>query len=74
MNALNLAIAKKVKAYVEEHKKFPNSITIDGVKYNYGTFTEILASTVVNINSVYAKKSYKVNIGNYTFYELLSNL
>ena len=59
MNALNLAIAKKVKSYVEEHKKFPSSITIDGVKYNYGTFTEILANTVVNTNSVYTKKSYK---------------
>ena len=59
MNALNLSIAKKVKSYVEEHKKFPNSITVDGVKYNYGTFTEILANTVVNTGSVYTKKSYK---------------
>ena len=58
MNSLNLKIAEKVKSYVDKEKKFPASITIDGVKYNYGTFSYILASTVVNINDKFVKKTY----------------
>ena len=65
MNTLNLKIAQKVKAYVDKEKKFPASITVDGVKYNYGTFSYILASTVVNINDKFVKKTY-ANAPNHT--------
>ena len=58
MNKLNLEIAKKVKQYVEAEKKFPATVTVNNVKYNYGTFTYILASTVVNINDKFVKKTY----------------
>ena len=65
MNTLNLKIAQKVKAYVDKERKFPASITVDGVKYNYGTFSYILASTVVNINDKFVKKTY-TNAQNHT--------
>ena len=65
MNTLNLKIAQKVKAYVDKERKFPASITVDGVKYNYGTFSYILASTVVNINDKFVKKTY-ANAPNHT--------
>lgn len=58
MNTLNMKIAKELQSYVDQEKKFPASIRIDGVKYNYGTFTEILANTVVNTDSKYTKKQY----------------
>jgi hypothetical protein len=58
LNSLNLEIAKKLKAYVDKEKKFPATLTINGVKYNYGTFSYILASTVVNINDKFVKKTY----------------
>ena len=58
MNKLNQELAKKLISYVDKEHKFPASLTVDGVKYNYGTFTYILASTVVNINDKFVKKTY----------------
>lgn len=58
MNKLNQELAKKLVSYVDKEHKFPASLTVDGVKYNYGTFTYILASTVVNINDKFVKKTY----------------
>ena len=58
MNSLNRKIAEEVQSYVDKHKKFPASIKVDGKSYNYGTFTEILADTVVNTASKYNGKVY----------------
>ena len=58
MNKLNQELAKKLVSYVDKEHKFPATLTVDGVKYNYGTFTYILASTVVNINDKFVKKTY----------------
>jgi len=59
MKQLNIKIAKEVVAYVDKEHKFPASIKIDGVKYNYGTYTEILANTVVNTDSIYTNKTFQ---------------
>jgi len=58
MNSLNKELAKKLVAYVDEHKKFPASIKADGKSYNYGTFTQILAYTVINADSKYTNVKY----------------
>jgi len=58
MNPIVLQIAKKVKTYVEEEKKFPATIKVAGKSYNYGTFTEILANAVVNTDSKPINKTY----------------
>lgn len=58
MNTLNTKLAKQLQEYVDKEHKFPASITIDKVKYNYGTFTEILANTVVNTESKHTGKQY----------------
>ncbi len=39
MNSLNLQIAQKVKAYVDNERKCPASIRVDGFKDNYCTFS-----------------------------------
>ena len=58
MNKLNQELAKKLVSYVDKEHKFPASLTVDNVKYNYGTFTEILANTVVNKDSKPTNKVY----------------
>lgn len=58
MNSLNIEIAKKVVSYVDSNGAFPATIKVDGKSYNYGTFTEILASTIVNKDSKYTNKVY----------------
>lgn len=58
MNKLNIELTKKLVAYVDKEHKFPASLTVDNVKYNYGTFTQIITATVVNTNSKHTNKKY----------------
>lgn len=58
MNSLNIELAKKLVAYVDKEHKFPATLKVGNVSYNYGTFTEILANTVVNTKSKYVNKTY----------------
>ena len=39
-------MANTVKTYVEEHKKFPSSVTVSGKKYSYGQIAYILSYAV----------------------------
>lgn len=59
MNNLNLKIAKSLVSYVDHEHKFPATIKVDNVSYNYGTFTKILADTIVNTDSKYTGKVYQ---------------
>ena len=58
MNAKAIAIGVKVASYVEKHGAFPASITLDNVKYNYGTFNAILADGIVNSKPTLKNKTY----------------
>lgn len=58
MNAKAIAIGVKVASYVEKHGAFPASITLDNVKYNYGTFNAILADGIVNAKSTLKHKAF----------------
>ena len=58
MNAKAIAIGVKVASYVEKHNSFPSTITLDNVKYNYGTFNAILADGIVNAKSTLKHKAY----------------
>ena len=58
MNSLNIELAKKLVAYVDKEHKFPATLKVNNVNYNYGTFTEILANTVVNMNTIHTGKVY----------------
>ena len=59
MNSIVTQIAKNVVSYVDKEKKFPATIKVNGKSYNYGTFTEMLASAVVNTASKPLNKTYK---------------
>lgn len=58
MNKLNIEIAKNLVSYVDKHNSFPAKIEVNNVSYNYGTFTEILANTIVNTDSKPVNKTY----------------
>ena len=58
MNSLNIQLAKSLVSYVEREHKFPAVLKVGNVSYNYGTFNEILANTIVNINSKHTGKTY----------------
>ena len=58
MNTKAIAIGVKVASYVEKHNSFPSTITLNNVKYNYGTFNAILADGAVNAKSVLKQKTY----------------
>lgn len=58
MNKTVIEICKKVVSYVEENKHIPSKITVNGVSYNYGSYAEILASAIVNKDTIPTKKVY----------------
>ena len=58
MNKLNIELAKKVVSYVDKQGAFPATIKVDNANYNYGTFTEIIVNTIVNVDSKHTGKTY----------------
>ena len=58
MNKLNSELAKKLVSYVDEHHKFPATLKVDKVSYNYGTFTQIIVATLVNTDAKHTGKIY----------------
>lgn len=58
MNTTIIEISKKLVAYVEENKHMSSKITVNGLSYNYGSYAEILASTILNKDTLPTKTKY----------------